>query len=780
VHKEKITKIVIQKERDAYFIPLKNRVVFPGLPIEITIGREDSLVSLKKSQTEDSLIVLVTQINEKTNAPNYNEIYHVGSIAKISYIKKVSDKKYDVTFEPISRVKIIQGISHQLVSIKLLFDDFSNIPEGNDKEYNFYIEELKNEFEKLTGNILNNSYSSLQAIFNDMIETTNLSTKMQQELLAIDSFEDKFARLFLNLSNGKIRSNLINPLAKKVHKRLQAIQQEMFLNEQLKEIKKETGHEDSGGLNKDEFSKRAEDIPLSEEARKKFKSELKRLSAIPSFSPEAGILKRYIETLLDLPWGKKDKEEKNISIIEKELEESHFGMNDVKDQILDFVAARNLAGEKSRSSILCLTGPPGTGKTTLASSIAKSLKRKFIRISLGGSRDEAEIRGHLRTYIGALPGRIIQNIKKAGTSNPVFLLDEIDKLGSDFRGDPASALLEVLDPEINDSFVDRYLDVEFSLRDVFFITTSNAVHNIPAPLRDRMEIIQIAGYTEEEKINIATKYLIPKEYRYAGLKKKNLSINKTALKKIIRYYTKEAGVRNLERNIRKICRKTARKILSGQTEKINLDDKIIFDFLGSPKFRKDNISTITRIGLAHGLAWTASGGEVLKIEARAIPGKGKLMLTGKLGDVMKESCQAALSFTRELSAEINNKIDFSDLDIHIHVPEGAIPKDGPSAGITIAATILSAVFKKKLSSGFAMTGEISLLGDVLRIGGLKEKLLAAKRVGINKVIVPEYNRDDVTDLPEIVTNGMKISYVSTMEQVLNLILPNLKTKLSKG
>ncbi len=777
--KEKTTKIVIQKERDAFFIPLKNRVVFPGLPIEITIGRKASLTSLKKSQLEDGLIVLVTQLNEATDTPNFSEIYHVGCISKISHINKVNENRYDVTFEPISRIRIIKEINHQLVSIKLLFDDLNNIPEDGSDDYNFYIENLKDEFQKVTGLSLENSYISLQAIFNEMIEGSEISIEQLQKLLSINSFEKRFARLFLDLSNNRAKNKLVNPIAKKVHKRLQAIQQEMFLNEQLKEIRKETGNENNDGLNKDEFSKKAEGIPLSKEARTKFEKELKRLASIPSFSPEAGILKQYIDIILELPWGKKDIEEKNISIIEKELNDSHFGMNDVKEQILDFVAARNLAGDKSRSSILCLTGPPGTGKTTLASSIAKALKRKFIRISLGGARDEAEIRGHLRTYIGAMPGRIIQNIKKAGTSNPLFLLDEIDKLGNDFRGDPAAALLEVLDPEINDSFVDRYLDIEFSLRDVFFITTSNAIHNIPGPLRDRMEIIQIAGYTEEEKVNIATKHLIPKEYDYAGIKKGNLSINKSSLKKVIRDYTKEAGVRSLERNLRKICRKTARKILEGNKEKIILNDEIILEFLGASKFRKDSIAKSTRIGLAYGLAWTPSGGEVLKIEARAIPGKGKLLLTGKLGDVMKESCQAALSFARELSSEIDQKIDFSNLDIHIHVPEGAIPKDGPSAGITIASTILSAIFKKKLSSGFAMTGEISLLGDVLRIGGLKEKLLAAKRSGLTKLIIPEYNRDDITDLSEIVTNGIKINYVSNMGQVLDLILPDLKTKLSK-
>jgi ATP-dependent Lon protease len=556
-----------------------------------------------------------------------------------------------------------------------------------------------------------------------------------------------------------------------VKKQMEKAQKEYYLNEKMKAIQKELGRKDEKGNEIDELKKKIEQAKMPKEVEEKAVQELKRLEAMPPMSAEATVSRNYLDWLIAVPWFKKTRENRDLKHAESVLHEDHYGLDKIKDRILEFLAVRSLV-KKPKATILTFSGPPGVGKTSLAKSIARAMNRKFVRLSLGGVRDEAEIRGHRRTYIGAFPGQIIQMMKKAGTQNPVFLLDEVDKMSMDFRGDPSAALLEVLDPEQNSAFLDHYLDVEFDLSHVMFICTANVLHTIPQALRDRMEVLQLAGYTEAEKIEIAKRFLAPKAVEGAGLTADNIIINDDAIQTIIQRYTREAGVRNLEREIASICRKVARQVVvQGKTFKEDIGSEKVTEYLGVPRFRPSMAEEQNEIGVATGLAWTEVGGELLVTEATLMAGKGKLTLTGKLGDVMQESAQAALSYVRSKVHELGLAEDFhSKIDIHVHVPEGAIPKDGPSAGITMATTLVSALTKIPVRRDVAMTGEITLRGKVLPIGGVKEKVLAAHRAGVTNIVLPRDNEKDLADIPKNVLDALDLHLVSTMDEVLKIAL----------
>jgi ATP-dependent Lon protease len=556
----------------------------------------------------------------------------------------------------------------------------------------------------------------------------------------------------------------------RVRKQMEKTQKEYYLREQMKAIQKELGDKDDRTAEVEDLRAKIEKAKLPKEVLEKALKELERLEKMPPMVAEAVVVRNYLDWILSLPWSKQTKDRMDINIAEKILDEDHYGLQKVKDRILEYLAIRQLAN-KMKGPILCFVGPPGVGKTSLARSVARAVERKFVRVSLGGMRDEAEIRGHRRTYVGAMPGRIIQGMKQAGSKNPVFLLDEIDKMNSDFRGDPASAMLEVLDPEQNNTFSDHFIEASFDLSKVMFITTANVQHNIPRPLLDRMEIIYIPGYTEEEKLRIAERYLLPKQIKEHGLTEKQITISENALRQIVRLYTRESGVRNLERTVATVCRKIAREIVSGKEKEVHVSVNNLSHFLGIPKYRFGLTEKEDEAGLVMGLAWTEVGGEVLTIEASVVPGKGKLMLTGQLGDVMKESAQAGLSYIRAKAKEFGINEDFNEKnDIHIHVPEGAIPKDGPSAGITMATAVISALTNTKVRKEFAMTGEITLRGRILPIGGVKEKILAAHRAGAKEIIFPFENKKDMEDVPVNVKRKLKVHFVEHMDEVLSLVL----------
>jgi ATP-dependent Lon protease len=593
----------------------------------------------------------------------------------------------------------------------------------------------------------------------------------KQNLLEIISPLERLNRIagILEIEVDKLQVD--RRIQSRVKKQMEKAQKEYYLNEKMKAIQKELGRKDEKGNEIDELKKKIEQAKMPKEVEEKAVQELKRLEAMPPMSAEATVSRNYLDWLIAVPWFKKTRENRDLKHAEAVLNEDHYGLEKIKDRILEFLAVRSLV-KKPKATILTFSGPPGVGKTSLAKSIARAMNRKFVRLSLGGVRDEAEIRGHRRTYIGAFPGQIIQMMKKAGTQNPVFLLDEVDKMSMDFRGDPSAALLEVLDPEQNNAFLDHYLDVEYDLSNVMFICTANVLHTIPQALRDRMEVLQLAGYTEAEKIEIAKRFLAPKSIEGAGLTGENIVIHDDAIQAIIQRYTREAGVRNLERELSSICRKVARKVVvEGKTFKEEITAEKVTEYLGVPRFRPSLAEENNEIGIATGLAWTEVGGELLVSEATLMPGKGKLTLTGKLGDVMQESAQAALSYVRSRASEINLAEDFhSKIDIHVHVPEGAIPKDGPSAGITMATALTSALTKIAVRRDVAMTGEITLRGKVLPIGGVKEKVLAAHRAGVTNIILPRDNEKDLADIPKNVLDALDLHLVSTMDEVLKIAL----------
>lgn len=761
-------------------LALRDLVIFPNMVIPLFVGREKSIKALETAMERDRIIFLVAQKDAKTDAPKRKDIYEVGTISEILQILKLPDGAIRVLVEGLTRMKIKEYLQDEPY-FEITVESINENTEKT-KETEALMRMVMDEFQKyvrMNKKIPPETLMSVSEIDNpgrlaDVIAAhLYLKHEEKQYLLELEDATKRLQQLSTYLNRENEILDIEKKIQGKVKSQLEKSQREYYLYEQLKAIQKELGKTDSTYNEVEELKIRIKKSKMSKDAEDKALKELSRFEKMMPMSAEATVIRTYLDWLISLPWNFNTKEKLDIKNVEKILEEDHFGLDKPKERIIEYLAVKkNIKEKKMTDPILCFVGPPGVGKTSLARSIARAIGRNFVRISLGGVRDEAEIRGHRRTYIGAMPGRIIQSLRKAKSKNPVFLMDEIDKMSSDFRGDPASALLEVLDPEQNNTFMDHYLDTEFDLSDVMFITTANTLYDIPLPLQDRMEIIEINSYTDFEKFNIAKKFLIPKQLKQHGLTEKNVEINEKAVMSIIHNYTKEAGVRNLEREIKAICRKVAKsKVSETKFKKTIITEENINKFLGVPKFIDVPTKDVNGIGIATGLAWTEFGGDVLVIETSIVKGKGILTLTGKLGEVMKESGQAALSYIRSRAKKLGLKEDlFSKVDIHVHVPEGAIPKDGPSAGITIATSLISAFIKKPIKKDIAMTGEITLTGRVLPIGGLKEKTLAAHRNGIKEIIIPEYNRKDYSELPDYIKKNLKFHFVKTMDEVIKIAI----------
>ncbi|MDZ4676283.1 MAG: endopeptidase La [Oligoflexia bacterium] len=754
-------------------LPLRDVIVFPHMMMPLFVGREKSINALEDAMSKKTDIVLAAQKEAKTNNPEPADIYQVGTLGSIIQLLRLPDGTVKVLIEGKRRLKIKQFVSND----NFFVVECDEMPEKVDNkiESEALIRSVKATFEtyvKLNKRIPPEMLMSVASIdspgrlADTIVAQLNLKLEDKQKALEISDPGKRLEEL-LSLMSGEIEILQVEKkIRSRVKKQMEKSQKEYYLNEQMQAIQKELGEKDDFQQEIIELEKAFKNKPLSKEASEKVKKEIKKLKMMSPMSAEATVVRNYIDWVLCLPWQKYSKDKTDIVAAEKILESDHYGLEKVKERILEYLAVQSLV-ESQKGPILCLVGPPGVGKTSLAKSISKSMNRNFVRISLGGVRDEAEVRGHRRTYIGAMPGKIIQAMKKADTGNPVFLLDEIDKMSTDFRGDPSSALLEVLDPEQNINFGDHYLEVDYDLSKVTFITTANSLHSIPRPLLDRMEIIGLEGYTEEEKFQIAKRYLVPKVIEANGLKPFKVTINDSAIKATIRGYTKEAGVRSLERELSNICRKVARKLLVTKKKGFVVNAKNLKDLLGSAKYKFGKIEDKNEIGLTNGMAWTEVGGDLLVVEVSVVPGKGKFMVTGQLGDVMKESASAAMSYIRSRAVLFGLDKEFvQNIDIHIHVPEGAIPKDGPSAGITMATSIVSALTKIPVKKTVAMTGEITLRGRVLPIGGLKEKILAAHRGGIKTIICPKENEKDLKDIPKKVIQQMKIILVDHVDQVI--------------
>ncbi len=756
-------------------LPLRDVVVFPYMIVPLFVGREKSINALESAMKQENEIFLVAQKSAQKDEPGEEDIYQIGTLGVIIQLLRLPDGTVKALVEGKKRAMVREYIpnpDHFVVEIEEVPETGAESAGSVQAVGRVLVEAFKN-YAKLSRKIQPELVDTIAAIDNaaklsDVI-ASHLGVKLEkkQALLEITDGGDRLEKLY-SMIVGEIEIlELEEKIKRRVKKQMEKTQKDYYLNEQMRAIQKEMGEKDDFSSEIEELEKRLKGKKLSEEAQKKVKHEIKKLKMMSPMSAEATVVRNYIDWLLDMPWNEKTENKHTMKESEAILEEDHYGLKKVKERILEYLAVQTLV-KKNKGSILCLVGPPGVGKTSVAKSIARATNRKFVRLSLGGLRDEAEIRGHRRTYIGALPGKIVQLIKKAGSNNPVLCLDEIDKLSSDFRGDPSSALLEVLDPEQNGAFNDNYLEVDYDLSDVMFITTANVLQTIPGPLQDRMEVIRIAGYTEPEKLNIAKRFLVKKEVEANGLVDKNILFTDGAILEIIRKYTREAGVRNLEREIASICRKVAREIVTnGQKKQIRINGKSIEKYLGIAKFRFGESEGKDSVGLTQGLAWTEVGGELLTIEATILPGTGKTILTGKLGDVMQESAQAALTIVRSKADALGiDKNFYKDTDIHIHVPEGAIPKDGPSAGIAMVTSIASAFTKRPVRGNLAMTGEITLRGRVLPIGGLKEKLLAAHRGGIKTVIIPKENEKDLVDIPSNVIKDLELKLVERIDEVL--------------
>src|ERR1700678_578834 len=744
-------------------MPIRDVVIFPHMMTPFVVGRESSVRALEEALASDKKIFLATQHDASIDEPKAGDIFQVGTIVNIVQSLKLPDGNIKVLVEGIERGKILQvveteGYLQDTVRVaRYATETTAQIEAG--------MQRVTGMFEQYVKLCQSLNYETMIAavrmedpakLTDTIAANLQLSIEEKQGLLEIFDPAERLNRIGDVLDVEIEKLNMDRTIQSRVKRQMEKAQKEYYLNEKIKAIQKELGRGEKSEF--DELKKKVEAAGVPKEVRDKAIQELKKLEAMPPMSAESTVSRNYLDWLLAVPWKKRSKEIRNISRAEKTLNEDHYGLEKIKERILEFLAVRQLV-KNPKGSILCFVGPPGVGKTSLGMSIAKATGRKFVRMSLGGVRDEAEIRGHRRTYIGALPGQIIQSMKKAGTKNPVFMLDEIDKMASDFRGDPASALLEVLDPEQNTSFQDHYLDVEYDLSQVLFVATANVLHTIPGPLQDRMEILRLHGYTELEKLEIAKQYLVKKQREATGLSEKNAIFSDPSLVDIIRGYTREAGVRNLEREIGNVCRKVARRVVrNGAKHKEEITDNNVNEFLGVAKFRDSQLHETSEVGLVTGLAWTEVGGSILSTEVQVLDGKGKLTLTGQLGDVMQESAQAALSYIRSRAQHLGLPKDFyRNIDIHVHVPEGAIPKDGPSAGITIATALASALAKIRVRRDIAMTGEITLRGKVLPIGGLKEKLLAAHRAGIFEAVLPRANEKDLADLPENLRSVMKLA-----------------------
>ena len=757
-------------------LPLRDIVIFPSMVVPLFVGREKSIKALQEVMKSDKSIVLATQKNSEVDDPTGKDLYQYGCLGKVLQLLKLPDGTVKVLVEGEKRIKIIKHSqdSNDFLNCEVEIAEDINVTKDLDQLAAGLVKKFerlqilsKKDFNESTSNLKNLKNSS--QIANNISSNLNIQIFEKQELLEITDLKKRLEKIHSIIEKETSVLSVEKKIRGRVKNQMEKTQREYYLNEQLKAIQKELGEIDEGKDELSSLSKAISDAKMPKLAKEKCLSELKKLKSMSPMSAEATVVRNYLDWMTELPWSSKSKINTDLNNAQKILDEDHYGLEKVKERIIEFLAVQKRI-QKMKGPILCLVGPPGVGKTSLGKSIAKATNRKFIRISLGGIRDEAEIRGHRRTYIGSLPGKIIQMMKKAGTKNPLFLLDEIDKVGNDYRGDPSSALLEALDPEQNKEFNDHYLEVDYDLSDVMFVTTANTLNILP-PLLDRMEVIRLSGYTEDEKVNISQKFLIPNQSKNNGLKKDEWTIDEKINRKIIRDYTRESGVRNLEREISKIARKLVKKI--DNNEKVNnpIDEKDLKDLLGVQKFNYGEIEEENRIGVVTGLAWTEVGGEILKIESAVMPGKGKMQITGKLGDVMQESVKAAKSYIRSKSLDygIIPPI-FDKKDFHIHVPEGATPKDGPSAGVGMVTSIISAITEIPVDKNVAMTGEITLRGLVLQIGGLKEKLLAAHRAGIKKVLIPVENKKDLVEVPKTILENMEIVTVKNVDEVLKIAL----------
>ena len=766
-------------------MPIRDMVIFPHMMTPFVVGRESSVRALEEALTGDRKIFLATQHDASVDEPNADDIFATGTIGNIVQSVKMPDGNIKVLVEGVERARAIEvndedGFFVATVRVGRTQLDMTAQVEATMQR----VHTLFEQYVKLQQSLNNETIAASvrgdepAKLADTIAANLQLSIEEKQELLDVFDPEVRLGKIADVLDMAIEKLNIDRTVQSRVKRQMEKAQKEYYLNEKIKAIQKELGRGEKSEF--DELKKKIETAGMPKDVLEKSMQELKKLEAMPPMSAESTVSRNYLDWLLAVPWKKRSKEIRSIEHAEKILNEDHYGLEKIKERILEFLAVRQLV-KNPKGSILCFVGPPGVGKTSLGQSIAKATGRRFVRMSLGGVRDEAEIRGHRRTYIGALPGQIIQSMKKAGTKNPVFMLDEIDKMAADFRGDPASALLEVLDPEQNTSFQDHYLDVEYDISQVLFVATANVLDTIPGPLQDRMEIIRLHGYTEVEKLEIAKQYLVKKQREGNGLTTEQIIFDDSALKLIIRGYTREAGVRNLEREIGNVGRKVARKVVQGGPDhKEMVTDETLEGLLGVAKFRDSEVHQQSEVGLVTGLAWTSVGGTILQTEVQVLDGKGKMSATGQLGDVMKESAEAALTYTRSRASHLGLKRDFyRNVDIHVHVPEGAIPKDGPSAGITIATGLASALTKIKVRRDIAMTGEITLRGKVLAIGGLKEKLLAAHRAGVFEAILPAANRKDLADLPELLKSSMKLHFVEEMDEVLQIALEEKLSPLAE-
>lgn len=751
----------------------------PEMIVHFDVSRERSIAAIQQAMVEEQEIFLVAQKSIETENPGQDDVYETGTVASVKQLIKLSKKVVRVLVEGKNRAvlkKIEETDPYLRAEVEVLEEQEITIPDDLNAEAMMRgLKEIITEYAAKNGKISKESVAEilditdLKRLVNEVAANIPLKYKDQQELLEELEFWSRYEKLSLKLVNEMQIMEIKEELQRKVKSKIDKHQKEYLLREQLKVIREELG-EDTTFSDADEFEEACSKLDAPEEVKEKLHKEIGRFKNTIGSQAENGVIRTYIETILEMPWNKRAEDNTDINYAKEVLEADHYGLEQVKERILEFLAVRTLT-QKGESPILCLVGPPGTGKTSIAKSLARSLKKPFVRISLGGVRDEAEIRGHRKTYVGAMPGRIANGIRTAGVKNPVLLLDEIDKVSTDYKGDTFSALLEVLDSEQNSKFRDHYLEVPLDLSEVTFITTANTLQTIPRPLLDRMEIIEITSYTENEKLHIAIEHLIPKQLEKHGITDEQLSFSKKAIWKIAHNYTKEAGVRQLEREIGNICRKAAKELLTTEKEKITVTDRNLHKFLGKEKYSYQMANAAPEVGIVRGLAWTSVGGDTLQIEVNVMPGKGEIMLTGQLGDVMKESARAGISYIRSVSKKYAIAEDFFEKhDIHVHIPEGAVPKDGPSAGITMATAMLSAVTGKKVRADLAMTGEITLRGRVLPIGGLKEKLLAAKNAGIQTVLIPKENTADVEELSSEITKGLEIIPVETMEEVLKKAL----------
>ncbi|KJS71513.1 MAG: DNA-binding protein [Desulfotomaculum sp. BICA1-6] len=768
-------------ERVLPLLPLRGILVFPYMVIHLDVGREKSVQAIEEAMLKERAIFLATQKDAQTDDPGEEDIYTVGTVAEVKQLLKLPGGTIRVLVEGIARARIKDYASKDPY-FTVNIEQYDEI-EGKNAQVEALMRNLVTQFEQYVKLSKKIPPETVVAVVNieepgrlaDIV-ASHLTLRIEDKQAILEAVDTvpRLEKLCSIMARELEIVELERKINVRVRKQMEKTQKEYYLREQIKAIQRELGDKDDRMAEGEELRDKIEKAKLPKEVEEKAFKELDRLEKMPPMAAEATVVRNYLDWLLALPWTKGTRDRLDINKAQIVLDEDHYGLDIVKERILEYLAIRKLA-KKMKGPIICFVGPPGVGKTSLGRSIARALERKFVRLSLGGVRDEAEIRGHRRTYVGAMPGRIVQGMKTAGSKNPVFLLDEVDKMSMDFRGDPSSALLEVLDPEQNSTFSDHYIETPYDLSNVMFITTANVQHNIPRPLQDRMEIIYIPGYTEEEKLQIAMRHLVPKQIKEHGMDDKMIQISEKAVRRVVREYTRESGVRNLERNIASLCRKAAKQIVAGKTKRVRVNVQKLEQFLGKPRFRYGTAEQEDQIGITTGLAWTEVGGDTLQVEVTIYKGKGKLTLTGKLGDVMKESAQASYSYVRSRAAELGiNESVFEKYDLHIHVPEGAIPKDGPSAGITMATALASALTNRKVRHDVAMTGEITLRGRVLPIGGLKEKVLAAHRAGIKTIILPMDNRKDTEEIPTNVKKQLELVLVDHMDEVLNVALRETK------